>query len=199
MTSQNPRAIIFVSDYWLVGTVPTSGNRLQDTLKEPNTAFVRLIDVSVFRYVGNEETTVGTLPEVVVPKRRIELIVLPDEQHEAPVKRHNNFATRETISVFVIAGRYTVHGQLHVTETQRDSLHTFSGQLGTFFPITGASVNAEQKRLDAPIAFANREFVSCFYAGNVESSGQCETVQGNDGKEESFEQLLADCKTALAE
>ena len=172
MSSDATRVIAVVSRHWLVGAIPSNGIRIQDVLNKESTEFVRLTDVQVCRE-ADRRWCLTTLPEAMAPKRNIELMILPEDSHEAPVKRWNNFAVKATVNVFAIVSGYCVQGELQLPPSTIDRLHALTNQLGSFFPVTDAAViGPGTTRTSAPVVFVNKRFLSCLHVGdpaNVES------------------------------
>jgi hypothetical protein len=173
MSTDVTRVIVVVSQHWIVGSIPSNGLRIQDILRDANTNFARLFDVQIYAN-ANRTTCLSALPQAMVSKDRIELVILPEIQHEAPVKRWNNFSVRTTANISAIVGGFYVEGELALPVSTLDILHALTQQLGTFFPITSASIIApDKKRLNVPVLFANKRFLNCFYAAspnNVEQA-----------------------------
>ncbi len=164
--SNNPvPVILIVSEHSLVGTMTTKELRAQDIFNDGNTDYICLHDVQIYRHV-ERATCVTTVPNVVVVKENVELVVLPGSKHEAPTKRYNTFVQKETFHVFLTVPGYAVQGELHLPTSRYDSLYTLTHAIGKFFPITQARVSgAGGKVLVAPVVLANRSLVSCFYVG----------------------------------
>jgi hypothetical protein len=162
MLSDATRVIVAASPYWIAGSIWLNEKRIQDILKDSNTNFARFTDVQI--YADADRTScVAALPYAMVPKDRIELVILPEARHEAPVKRWNNYNVRTTAKVSAIVSRYYIEGQLQLPPSTLDVLHALTQQLGSFFPIVGASiVAADLKRMKVPVVFANKRFLSCF-------------------------------------
>jgi hypothetical protein len=164
MSTEVTRVIVVVSQHWIVGSIPSNGQRIQDILRDANSNFARLIDVQIYAD-ANHTTCIAALPQMVVPKDRIQLVILPEVQHEAPVKRWNNFSARTAANFSAIVGGFYVEGELQLPPSTIDVVHAFTQQLGTFFPITRASIIApDKKRLSVPVLFANKRFLNCFSA-----------------------------------
>ena len=166
MSSDATRVIVAASPYWIAGSILLNGKRIQEILKDPNSNFARLTDVQI--YADADRTScVAALPSAMVPKDRIELVILPEAQHEAPVQRWNNFNVRTTAKVSAIVSRYYIEGELQLPPSTLDVTHALTQQLGSFFPIVNASiVAADSKRMKVPVVFANKRFLSCFNAGD---------------------------------
>ena len=162
MGSQQLRVMVATSSYWLVGNMPSTGVRIQDVLKDGGTDFVMLSDVQVHQHV--ERKCLTTLSDVVVPKCKIGIMVVPSDQHEAPVKRWNNFTAKAAVKVFTIVSEYCIQGELQLPTPSDDSLYTLTDKLGRFFAISRASISGPgAKQLNVPLLFANKEFVNCFH------------------------------------
>jgi hypothetical protein len=164
MSTEVTRVIVVVSQHWIVGSMPSNGQRILDVLRDPSSNFARLLDVQIYAD-ANRTTCVAALSQMMVPKDRIHLVILPESQHEAPVKRWNNFSARSTANISAIVGGFYVEGELQLPTSTIDVVHAFTQQLGTFFPITRASIIApDKKRLSVPVLFANKRFLNGFNA-----------------------------------
>jgi hypothetical protein len=171
MTTEVTRVIVVVSQHWIVGSIPSNGQRIQDILRDTGSDFARLIDAQIYAD-ADRATCLAALPQAMIPKETIELVIMPEIQHEAPVKRWNNFTARTTASISAVVGGYYVEGHVQLPVSTIDVVHAFTQQLGTFFPITRASLIApDRKRLTVPVLFANKRFLSCF---NAESTSNVE-------------------------
>jgi len=171
MGSKEARVMVAVSGHWLVGSMPSTGTRIQDVLKDGATDFVNLTDVQVCRY-AERESCLATLSEVLIPKCMIEIVVVFAGRHEAPTKRWNNLAARATANVFAIVSKYCIQGELHVPTSSHDSLSILTHQLGKFFAITRASMSGPGiKPLSVPLLLANKDFVNCFHVGEPANVG----------------------------
>jgi hypothetical protein len=171
MPTEVTRVIVVVAQHWIVGSISLNGQRMQDILRDTNSNFVRLFDVQVYAD-ANRTTCVAALPHAMVPKDTIQLVIMPDVQHEAPVKRWNNFSARATANFSAIVGGFYVEGETQLPPSTIDVVHAFTQQLGTFFPIVRASIiGPDKKRLTVPVLFANKRFITCF---NVEDAPKAE-------------------------
>ncbi len=164
MSTDVTRVVVVLSQHWIVGSIWLHGKRIQDILKDTNTNFARFNDVQI--YADADRTScVAVLPYAMVPKDQIELVILPEARHEAPVKRWNNFNVRSMAKVSAIVSRYYIEGELQLPPSTLDVMHALTQQLGSFFPIVGASiVGVDLKRMSVPVVFANKRFLSCFNA-----------------------------------
>lgn len=196
MSQENTQVIASVSEHWLLGSLPLAGTRIQDALNDSSTEFVQLSDVEVYRRAKCQ--CVASLTEAVVPKCNIEFVVVPSNQHEAPVKRWNNLAARTVLKAFAIVNDCCISGELHLSTEPRDDRYTFSHQIGNFFALTGASLSLTGpgvEPLRIPLVFANKDFVNCFHIGEPaklrsQELGRQTSAQPGVGNQE--EQSLAE-------
>src|SRR5436190_23454691 len=82
MNSQPISVILAMPHYWLIGSMPRSGVRLQDLLGRTNTDFISISDAQIF---SDEAATspLAELNEVLVPKKQILCVSTSGEEHEA--------------------------------------------------------------------------------------------------------------------
>ena len=157
--------IIVTSDYWLVGTVPSTDRRIQDVLRDEGSDYVCLHDVQVCS-TARQHAHVATLSQSLTPKSQIELVILPASKHEAPTKRLNNLSPRECSHVFATIGPYRVEGMLHLPSLSNNPTYTLSNQIGRFFAVTEATLKpGGPKPLTVPVLFVNRDRLGCFSLG----------------------------------
>lgn len=162
--------IIVISDYWLVGNVPSTDRRIQDVLRDEGSDYVSLHDVQVHS-TARQHAAVATLSQTLTPKSRIELVILPESKHEAPTKRMNNLSPRECSHVFVTVGTYRVEGKLHLPSLSNNPTYTLSNQIGRFFAVTEAMLKpAGPKPLKVPVLFVNRDHLGCFSLGEPKTT-----------------------------
>jgi hypothetical protein len=165
MDSSQAQIIVSVSGHWLVGILPSHGERIQDILRDKNQEFVTLHEVQICRPTEGEWCR-ATLTRTLVPRDKIEFVISPNSRHEAPIKRYHNFAARQTANCLVTIKEYCIQGEVHVPVLHDDTTHTFVHQLGSFFPLTNICLNTTGlEQLTAPVLFVNKQHVSCFYLG----------------------------------
>lgn len=164
MPVQQLPAVVATSSYWFVGNIPTSGTRIQDVLMDPSTDSTQLTDVRVCSFAGAK--CLNTLPQMVIPKGQIELLLIPSSLHEAPLQRLYKYTQKRSYQAFVVVGGYCVDGAISLPSAPKDPAHTLSHQMDRFFPITQASISqAGGEPFDSPILLANKEYVTCFHIG----------------------------------
>jgi hypothetical protein len=193
--SAQARIIVSVSGHWLVGTLPSHGERIQDILRDKNQEFIKLDDVQICRPAQGEWCQ-AALSQTIVPRHEIEFVILPCNRHEAPIKRYMNFTVRETVGCLLTVRQYCIQGEVHVPAVHDDAAYTFINQLGSFFPVTNICLNATGiDRLTAPVMFVNKQYVSCFYLGALlvaeESPTEVHSKSATQGLETGIDTLLA--------
>jgi hypothetical protein len=194
MESVNAQIIVSVPGHWLIGTVPSNGERIQDILRDKHQEFIHLNDAQIYR-PANREWCRAALSKTIVPRQEVEFVILPGTRHEAPIKRYHNFTVRQTAGCLFTIRQYCIQGEVHVPSVQDDVAHTFVNQLVSFFPVTNACLNAAGiDQLTAPVLFANKQLVSCFHLGALVSPESPATAAGSppsdDGLEEGIDRLL---------
>ena len=196
-----------VSGHWLVGAVLSAGTRIQDVLNDGNTDFVDLMDVQVCG-IAQPDSCLASLSKVLIPKCRIEFVVLLANRHEAPKKRWNNLTVRATTNVFTIVSKYRIQGELNLPTSSDDPLSILTHRLGRFFPITQASLSGPGvKQLSVPVLLANRDYVNCFHVGepasvestSVETATVSPQPEESDSREENLVELLESFRSLLGE
>src|SRR5215210_6751845 len=169
MNSQSINVILAMPHYWLIGSMPMSGVRLQDLLARTNTDFISITDAQIFSDEA-EKTPLAELTEVLVPKKQILCISTSGEQHEAPVKRLYNFQEREQSSVALMVDNYLIEGLAHLPKTATGVSYSLYRDCGLFFPLTQATVRSgNSKRLKFPFLLVNSELLRT--AGLSQSDG----------------------------
>ncbi|MCH7688392.1 MAG: hypothetical protein IH899_17210, partial [Planctomycetes bacterium] len=141
----------------------TSGQRVLDILNRPTTDFLTLYDAKVFGS-GNCKTCVAELPDAVVPKVQLGLLIIPTDKFEfTRPERFRAIIEKRKSSSFAIVAGYSVQGTVHLPGRVRDSLYALTNGLGNFFPITEATVSGPgMASLPASAVLANKSYVSCF-------------------------------------
>jgi hypothetical protein len=164
-TTKTPTIVIF-NDHWLAGMIPNTEARVLDTLNDVASAFLLLENAQLFRE-EHRDHSIATFSEVVIPKERISLVVIPRHEHEAPDKRrHARVDKRSSQGLFVVP-RYSVRGDIHLTGLRDDSLYTLVSDLGGFFPVTNATIGCPSgKSISAPVVISNKSKVDCFCLGS---------------------------------
>ena len=161
MGLQHTPVILIYDDYWLLGKVPTREERVLDVLKDPNTVYVEIAHVQVFR----NQSRVASISQGVVAKKKLSLILIPGKKHEAPEKRSLYFMKKRMCHTCVLVPGYTVQGKLHPSRLD-NSLLTLTGGVADFFPMTDAKIQgAGIEPLEVPVAIINKSVVAFFSVG----------------------------------
>jgi|SRR4051812_8289871 hypothetical protein len=159
MNSQSINVILAMPHYWVIGSMPKSGVRLQDLLTRTNTDFISLAKAQIFSNEA-EEKPLAELTEVVIPKKQILCVSTSGEEHEAPVNRLYNFQPREQSSVVLMVDNYLIEGLAHLPKTAAGVAYSLYRGCGLFFPLTQAAVRSgNSKRLKFPFLLVNSELL----------------------------------------
>jgi hypothetical protein len=178
MPKETTRIIASVSEHWLIGSLPLAGGRIQEVLNDANTEFLQLSKVSIYHRAKCQH--VVDLNEVTVPKKHIELIVVPSDEHEAPVKRWNNLSDRIVTNAFAIVNDCSMSGELHLPTNPSDARYTLLHQVGDFVALTGASLSLAgpvAKPVRVSLLFANKDYIKCFHVGQASKNTPTESVR----------------------
>ena len=98
-------------------------------------------------------------------KSQIQLAVIGEQKHEAPVKRQNYRVQKSFHEVFCVAGSYEVTGLLHLPRYTMDTIAILARDLKIFFPLTEATVTYDvrsRSSLNASVVLVNKAALSLF-------------------------------------
>lgn len=154
--------MLLSGEHLLLGALPTNEQRITDILNDHRTDYIRGRSVRVFRRRDNR--CVATLPEIALPKAKLDMVLILDEEHEAKRKRMNCFVDKQADPVFLTVRGAEIRGQLHLSGP-RDPVWFLTQQGTRFFPITQASVSqvlCGGEPLQASVAIVNKEAVLLF-------------------------------------
>lgn len=158
---------IITSDYLFTGRIASSGQRLQDTLNNSMTDYVRLHDVQVFRLTATGDQ-VADFREAIVSKTHIDLVILKKDDHEAPNKRLYAHVPKNRYDACATIGSCVVRGHLHMPSVP--DAQGFLVQEGrAFFPITDATIffaSAASEPLQAAVVIMRKSAIAFFAIGD---------------------------------
>ena len=148
------------------GTLPLVGDRIQERLNDESAGTLQLLDVEVHSHL--QQRSVAHLASAMVPKSRIEYVLVASGRHEAPVKRWNNRTRKSLHSAIAILSSCCIEGDVHLPGGLLDTHYAFVRELPGFFAITNARVRIlGAEAIDIPLVFASRDYVSCLQIGEV--------------------------------
>jgi hypothetical protein len=182
MSKKNHQITAAVFGHWLIGNLPLADFRIQEVLNDSRTDFLTLTDVEVHPLSKRE--CVSHLPQVIIPKGKLEFVIVPTSRHEAPEKRWNNLAAKTPFQAFAMLSGYRIWGELHLPKEPDDIHFVFTHQLSQFFALTRASVSLDprgESQLSAPLLLANKESVSCLHIGQFAQTTGRDTEQQSSG------------------
>jgi hypothetical protein len=170
--------ILVVESHWLVGKMRRAPDqRVLDLLTESTSAYVNLEDVRVFSSF-DRKNCLKTLPAMVVPKDRLQMVIIPTDRFEIPRKqRIHKMVKKIQLESSAIAAGYLVQGTLHLNSSANDAQHLLSDLLGRFFPITAATINGPGgEPIKAATVLANKDFVSSVSCGDAELDSAAQPI-----------------------
>ncbi len=156
-------------DHSFTGTIATEGGRLLDLLNDENRLHISLHSVRVYRR-ADTETLVEELPEAVVRKEDVSLVIIQDLKHEASRKRWSNHAPKPTFEAFLAVSGYEIRGKLHLNQPPIDLASILIRDLRAFFPVTQAQVSDANGQFEAAVVIANKRRVSLLYESGTRAT-----------------------------
>jgi hypothetical protein len=165
----------------LHGNLSLAGGRIQERLNDERFGTLQLSEVDVRSHL--QQRPVAHLASALVPKSRIEYVLVESGRHEAPIKRWNNRTRKAQHSAVAVLERCCIEGEVHLPGGLLDTHYTYARELPNFFALTSARVRIlGGEAIEVPLVFANRDYVSCLQIGEVfgpqemDSTGPVETV-----------------------
>ncbi len=144
----------------------TGGQRIQEILNERTTEYLRIFDVQVFHSI-DADVCVANLPDVVISKSSICLVIIPTEKYEAPEQRMFKRIQKKLYDTFLSVLSFEVQGTIHLIDPPHSPQLTniLVHDLKNFFPITNATisqVNSSANPLKVPVVIINKTYVGIF-------------------------------------
>lgn len=166
----------------LHGTLPLRGDRIQERLNDDTSDTLQLFDVDVRSHL--QQRSVVHLGSALVPKSRVEYVLVDSGRHEAPIKRWNNRTRKAQHSAIAVLSSCVIEGEMHLPGVLLDTHYTYTRELPNFFALTHARVRIlGAEAVEVPLVFANLEMVSCLQIGEVfgpdilDATGPVESVE----------------------
>ena len=144
----------------------TGETRLQDILNVRTTEYLPIFDVQVFHSI-DADVCVANLPDALISKSSICLVIIPTEKHEAPEQRMINRINKNLYDTFLSVLSFEVQGTIHSIDPPHSPqlINNIVNDLNNFFPITNATisqVNSSAKPLKVPVVIVNKTYVGIF-------------------------------------
>jgi hypothetical protein len=134
--------------------------------KRKDPEYLRIIDVQVFHSI-DADLCVANLPDALITKSSICLVIIPTEKHEAPEQRMLKRIKKNLYDTFLSVLSFEVQGTIHLKNSPNTPQLTeyLVHDLNNFFPITNATIsqaNSSAKPLKAPVVIVNKTCVGIF-------------------------------------
>lgn len=156
--------MLMTDNHRILARINTKGERLQDTLNNKLNTCIQIHDAQVFRH--SESAGPHThFPEMIVSKLLLDLILLQEDEHEAPTKRLYGFVSKNSYNTFLAVNGYEVQGHIHSTSPPKSEFLTDT--LTSFVPITQATVTYTQEATHSwstSVVFVRRHAIALFQA-----------------------------------
>lgn len=178
MLSDEVNTILATHEHLLTAKVPTHGQRLLEVLADPNTDFLSVHDVRIFRRRG--DTCIDTLPNAVIRKANIALALPAGAKHEAPRKRSTSYVAKKKYAAFLVVLGYEVRGEIHLKNVD-DPKVLLCQEFRSFFPVPHGNVSFAGTRCgerESQVVLVNRDLVSVFEVAPIETAGAAGPTAG---------------------
>lgn len=156
---------LITHEHRFTATVYTHGQRLLDMLNDRTTDYLGINEVEVHRY-SDREACVASLPQAIIRKDDLHLVIITGEEHEAPTQRLFGFVQKFPYRVLLTVPGYEVRGTIHLTDQHEPNpIVVLSRQTGTFFPVTRATAAQAWTGADVltcPVIMVNKHSLSLF-------------------------------------
>lgn len=156
--------ILLTASHRFQGEINTGGQRLQEVLNNSLSDYVQLDNAQIYT-LANQTEMLHAEKRAIVQKPQLQLAVLGEQKHEAPVKRQNYRVEKSFHEVFCVAGSYEVTGLLHLPRYTIDTIAILARDLKIFFPLTEATVTYDvraRSTLNANVVLVNKSALSLF-------------------------------------
>ena len=153
------RILIVAGQHSFSGDVKNRGLRVLELLIDPSAGFLQLSHVTVQR--GFSAGIATQLDEATIPKAAIDLLLLEQDKHEAPMPRRPANVEQRSHSVFVLVSDHDIRGTLMLKGTT-DFIGAFAGELTAFFPLINvrrSTAAGEIKPASTGVAIVNKSKV----------------------------------------
>lgn len=137
MRESSVSTVLITKGHALSCVVPTKGQRLLDLLNDPETEFLNVNSIEVYRHASSD--LVRAFPASVIRKTSIALAILTGPRHEAPERRKNSYTSKSVYDAFVTIGDFEVNGMLHLMGSP-DTLSFLTHEANRFVPLSKANV-----------------------------------------------------------
>ncbi len=166
MASDKIPAKVITSDYLFTCIIASNGQRLQEILNNSLTNYMRLHEVQVFR-TTDTATQIADFREATICKAQIDLVLVHNEEYEAPGKRLYAYVPKNRYETCVTIPGCVVRGQLHMPSVP-DSYAFLVQESREFFPITDATIlfaSSASQPLQTSVAMVRKAAIALFSVG----------------------------------
>lgn len=158
---QNTPVIAAVSDHLLTGMLPNGRSRVLDSLLDPGTDYMQLLDVKIYQ-LHDRERPLSEQPDAIIEKSKLSLLMLPeDETRTQKFQRLGHGAQKRSVQACVLMPGFMVEGDIHLGIRACDSLSALRQGLNDYFPVTDALIVNCDVNITAQLVIVNRSFVTC--------------------------------------
>lgn len=164
MLQKGTAVTLLTASHRFQGEINTGGQRLQDLLNNSLSDFIHLENAQIYT-LANQTEMLYAEKHATIQKAQLQLIVIGEKKHEAPVKQQNYRIQKSNYEVFCVAGSFEVTGLLHLSRYTQDPIAILAREVKMFFPLTEAAVTYDvrsRSALNAQVVLVNKVAVSLF-------------------------------------
>ena len=152
--------IVIAGQHSFAGELENRGLRVLELLNDVSTEFLQLSEVVVHQKFF--DGIIKRLPDATIPKAIVDLVLLEQGKHEAPIRRQHALVDKRTYAAFAVVGNYELRGKL-MLKGAPDVIGTLTRELSSFFPLTNirlSMVGGPAEPVAAGVALINKSKVS---------------------------------------
>jgi len=161
--SKMVQTILITREHVFAATVVAKGRRLLDLLNDSLTGYVQAQEAQVFRGLDMQQP-IASFPTAQVHKSALSMVILIQDEHEAPLSRFYGYVQKIPHRVFVAVPGYEVEGQLHLPPATKPTAVVLQ-DLEPFFPVTQAKLTRTSppfETMEVPVVMIQRPMVELF-------------------------------------
>ncbi len=181
------RVIFSTQGYWFDTMFPSGAVRLQDSLRDKNSQFIRLESCRICK-PGSVHTSVHDLRQTTIVKEKILFAMILDSKNDPPGSRRGiNPMPKIEVNAFVCINEYSIQGTLHLSKLTNDPVVLLNSELASFFAMTNASLGCNSMATGmVPVVFVNRASV-----GSLSMLSELNQPTLQSSKQNSFDSKLS--------
>jgi len=127
--------LVICGQHSFAGKLDNRGLRVLDLLNDVSTEYLELSEVAVHGKFF--DGIVQQLPNAIIPKAIVDIVLLKQGNHEDPMRRQHALVEKRSHSAFVVVGDYELRGKLMLKGVP-DTIGALTREFSAFFPLEAA-------------------------------------------------------------